>query len=115
MRVLVCGGRTFKPGPGDYALLAGYLMPGSVLIHGAAPGADTFAAEFAQGLGFVEIHAFPARWKELGKIAGPMRNTQMLKEGKPDIVLAFPGGRGTSNMIAQAKASGIQVVVSQES
>ncbi len=34
----------------------------------------------------------------------------MLDEGKPDIVLAFPGGKGTANMVRQAKKAEITVV-----
>lgn len=33
----------------------------------------------------------------------------MLRDGKPDIVIAFPGGRGTADMICQARAAGIRV------
>jgi hypothetical protein len=34
----------------------------------------------------------------------------MLDEGKPDLVLAFPGGRGTANMMRQARERGVRVV-----
>jgi hypothetical protein len=33
----------------------------------------------------------------------------MLDEGQPDLVIAFPGGAGTANMIQQSKARGIPV------
>ena len=33
----------------------------------------------------------------------------MIVEGTPDLVIAFPGGRGTENMIKQAEAAGIPV------
>jgi predicted Rossmann-fold nucleotide-binding protein len=33
----------------------------------------------------------------------------MLSEGKPDLVIAFPGGRGTADMIRQAKEAGVPV------
>ena len=35
----------------------------------------------------------------------------MLTEGKPDVVVAFPGGKGTINMIRQAKKKGITVIL----
>jgi hypothetical protein len=35
----------------------------------------------------------------------------MLDEGKPDLVLAFPGGRGTRNMVGQAKRAGVPVEI----
>jgi len=45
-----------------------------------------------------------------GRAAGPVRNAQMLAEGKPDFVVAFPGGRGTADMCKQARARGVKVV-----
>lgn len=37
----------------------------------------------------MELLRFPAKWNEHGKAAGPIRNQQMLTEGKPDVVFAF--------------------------
>jgi hypothetical protein len=56
---------------------------------------------------------FPADWGTFGKRAGPIRNKQMLEEGKPDLVIAFWDGNspGTKNMIDQAQAKGISVKV----
>jgi hypothetical protein len=34
----------------------------------------------------------------------------MLEEGKPDLVVAFPGGTGTANMVKQARAAGVEVL-----
>jgi hypothetical protein len=34
----------------------------------------------------------------------------MLDEGKPQLVVAFPGGRGTADMIGRARAAGVPVV-----
>jgi len=34
----------------------------------------------------------------------------MLKDGRPDIVLAFPGGTGTADMMRRARAAGVRVV-----
>ena len=41
--------------------------------------------------------------------AGPKRNQQMLDEAKPDMVVAFPGGKGTAHMRQIAKAAGVPV------
>jgi len=110
MRVLVCGGRDYN----DRAVLwyrLDSLGPPEVsaIISGMAPGADSLAAEWAKRFGF-PLHAFPADWKKHGRAAGPIRNQRMLDEGKPDIVLAFPGGRGTADMIRRAEATGVKVV-----
>jgi hypothetical protein len=34
----------------------------------------------------------------------------MLDMEKPDLVVAFPGGRGTADMVRRAKAAGVRVV-----
>jgi UDP-N-acetylmuramoylalanine-D-glutamate ligase len=34
----------------------------------------------------------------------------MLNEGKPDLVVAFPGGAGTENMVSLATKAGIEVI-----
>lgn len=113
MRVLVCGGRDFanemlvtEALDNLHAHCGGV----SVLIHGAATGADTFAAIWAchgQLAEKIKTLGFPANWKKYGKRAGPIRNERMLKEGKPDRLVAFPGGKGTDHMIAIAEAAGV--------
>lgn len=110
MRLLVCGGRAYADRAKVFAALdrVDGRRPVSVLIHGAARGADTLAAEWAAARG-VAIEPYPADWKMLGLIAGPMRNMQMLIEGKPEGVVAFPGGRGTSDMVRRAEAAGVKV------
>ena len=110
MRVLVCGGRDYR----DKTRLSRVLdfvhkeRGIGVLIHGAARGADTLAAEWARVAG-VQTEAFPADWATHGKKAGPIRNQQMLDEARPDAVVAFPGGSGTADMIARSKAAGLPV------
>src|SRR5882672_7939224 len=115
MRILVCGGRDFNdydlvrktlyglfPSPTDD--MATWMVPdGTVIIHGDAPGADQLADQWAV-VNWVQVERYPADWKRLGRAAGPLRNQRMLAEGKPDLVVAFPGGAGTSNMKRQARA-----------
>lgn len=61
----------------------------------------------------IPVRAFPADWTTHGKAAGPIRNSQMLKDGQPDLVVAFlgPNSRGTANMISQAEKAGVPVKV----
>ncbi len=40
-----------------------------------------------------------------------IRNQQMLDEAKPDMVLAFPGGRGTDDMVSRAEKAGVPVTI----
>jgi hypothetical protein len=112
-RVLVCGGRDFY----DVSLVnrtlnAGHARsPVGVLIHGGARGADRLAGAWAEARGIpVEVFpVLPADWERLGPKAGPLRNARMLDEGRPDVVVAFPGGAGTADMVEQAKARGFNV------
>lgn len=110
MRVLVCGGRAFA----DTALFNDVMreellrMP-SMIIHGCARGADAMASAWAVKTFVPELRC-PADWEADGKAAGPMRNARMLEVGKPDLVIAFPGGRGTADMVRRARAAGVRVI-----
>jgi hypothetical protein len=110
-KVLVCGGRDYSDAKSLNMVLdaAHYANPIVMLIHGAARGADTLAEKWAEANG-VTSNAYPADWKRDGKAAGPMRNQRMLDQCKPHIVIAFPGGKGTADMIRRAEAAGVPVV-----
>lgn len=115
MRVLVCGGRDFT----DESAVINWLLrfeeecgPFSRVIHGGARGADSLAGQWAD-LERIPQTVFKANWKKHGKAAGPIRNQQMLDEGKPDMVIALPGGRGTADMVRRAEASGVKVVLAR--
>ena len=84
--------------------------PISLVIAGGARGADTLGAEWAKGQG-IPCEVYMADWEGLGRKAGPIRNQRMLDEGKPDLVVAFPGGRGTADMVRRAHAAGLAVLV----
>lgn len=111
MILLVCGGRDYR----DKAALrnAMNLAVGEeknvVVIHGGARGADVLAGEIAAEAGVATL-AFPADWDRHGRRAGFLRNTQMLVEGKPDVVLAAPGGKGTAMMVEIARKAGVRVI-----
>lgn len=105
MKILACGSRSWT----DRALIAKILTEypkDSLLIHGAAGGADRIAAEEAYKLGMT-IKPFPADWSR-GRSAGYVRNLQMLDE-RPDVVLAFWDGssKGSFHTISMAKKRGI--------
>ena len=108
MRLLVCGGRDYRDRPRLNACLAAYRNVASAVITGGAPGADSLAFDWAWENGFT-VERYLADWKTHGKAAGPIRNQKMLDEGKPDLVVAFPGGRGTADMVRRAKAAGVKV------
>lgn len=107
-RILVCGGRNYSNREKLDAVLNAIVLPHAVIISGGASGADDLAARWAIARG-VQTQIFKADWNRHGRGAGSIRNQQMLDEGKPNLVIAFPGGRGTADMIARAKAAGVYV------
>jgi hypothetical protein len=105
MRILVCGTRRAKPTPLIEAIYDEIvLVPGDVVIHGAAPGVDTKAARLAVERG-ADADAYPADWQRHGKAAGAIRNQRMLDQGKPELVVALPDSRsiGTLDMVERAR------------
>ncbi len=137
MRILVRGGRNFGMSRGfalwspsdnadrrrvaaDRALLdatlSQYCSTGlEIIVHGAAKGADTLAERWANKRGHQTMR-FHANWYPNGRSggldrsAGPKRNQQMVDEANPDLVIAFPGGVGTADMVTRAKAANIKVI-----
>ena len=126
MRVLICGSRDWKDEAiidtivhglvSDYSELD---LDGLVIIHGGAPGADSMAGtaggmfrEFGKR---VKVDRFPADWKTFGNAAGPIRNQQMLDEGKPEMVIAFTNdlssSKGTKDMVRRAKQAGLPTYI----
>lgn len=109
-RVLVCGGRHFD---NLYAVrtalgeLDGEQAIG-LIINGGATGADECARIWAKETG-IPCETFPASWMQDGRAAGPKRNQRMIDQGKPDAVVAFPGGRGTADMVRRARVAHIPV------
>lgn len=91
----------------------GNYLPMVTIIHGGAKGADLIADEWAV-VNWCPILEFKADWDKYGKSAGPIRNQQMIDEGKPDFFIAFPteNSVGTWDMIRRcdkAKIKGIAI------
>lgn len=123
MRVLITGGRT-------KTLLQQGIDPGAMhclvvktlnvisacgqreltIIHGGANGIDSMADSWAFTTR-TATEVYPVtkeEWDKLGKSAGSIRNGVMLTK-HPDVVVAFPGGNGTLDMVTRAKAAGVKV------
>jgi len=111
-RLLVCGGRTYADLDRvrrEMNRVVG-LRRNVIVIHGGARGADSLAGAVAVKAG-VPTEVYVAEWEKHGRAAGMLRNKRMLEEGKPDLVLAFPGGIGTGGMIRIARQAGVPVEV----
>lgn len=126
MRVLVTGGRKYN----DWLHLSevmNYLhirLCFRVVIHGRATGTDTMVGRWAKRHD-IEVEEYPADWKNIShpdarpqhnqygwydSKAGTRRNQQMIDEGRPDLVVSFPGGSGTADMVRRAAEAGIRVI-----
>jgi hypothetical protein len=106
MRVLVCGGRDYSDRETLFSTLD--RLGVTAIITGGARGADSLAERWTYERG-VPVERYEADWRRHGSAAGPIRNQEMLDQGHPDLVLAFPGGRGTADMVRRARAAGVRV------
>lgn len=114
MKALICGDRDWTDREAIRSWLSKLQDLGcDTVIHGACRGADMIAEEEAKEMGF-DVKSFPARWKEYGRAAGPIRNQQMLDEEKPEIVVYFhddlAASAGTADMIRRASKAGVPVI-----
>lgn len=134
MKLIVCGSRTIAKPQYIFHVLdtyRPYLQESlDLLIHGAANGADTIAAQWAKTRNVPSL-AVPADWKRnvhgpgtYDRSAGPKRNTKMLEmltldpdlTGQTDEVIAFVDkpekeSRGTAHMLSIAESAGFTVHV----
>ena len=116
MKLLVTGGRNYS----NFERVNKVLIwlhdqtPITLLVSGGATGADYWCKLWAETLGIpVATYAITPRcWKKYGKSAGPRRNQMMLDEEKPDRCIAFPGGRGTADMVLRCEKRGVPVTKS---
>lgn len=127
---IVCGGRDYADKEILFKTLDDLIdTTDDIVIEGGAPGADTLAGEWAQARG-VNFLVAPALWGFHGPKAGPLRNHFMgdiamalgmseyadpdtFRVGRPGIV-AFPGGRGTSHMVKDARSLGFKIYIVAE-
>lgn len=78
------------------------------IVCGGADYIDTFAIMWAMDRK-VSFSVEYARWEAFGKQAGSIRNTWMLDRYNVKCIIAFDGDNGTRDMMAQARARGINV------
>ena len=113
MRVLICGDRNWKDQAAIHELVD-ILPEKTIVFHGAARGADSLAGAFARKkLGEDQVIPFPANWDRWGKVAGRIRNQQMLEEGVPEVVIYFfddlSKSKGTKHMVELSQECGVPV------
>lgn len=111
LRVLVCGGRDYDDTEELWAALDRLhaASPISALMEGGADGADGIGRLWA-GSNDVPVLTFIAEWRRFGRAAGPKRNATMLRVGKPDLVVATRGGKGTADMVRRARVARLRIM-----
>lgn len=114
MRLLICGDRNWSDSDLIYEQFLKLVKLPDVVIEGEARGADALGRNCALALK-IPVSPYPALWDVYGKGAGPIRNQQMLDEGKPTHVWAFhddiENSKGTKDMVTRARAAGLVVEV----
>lgn len=111
--VAVTGGRTYSNWTVVHRELFS-LIDGIENVHdwphilvGDAQGADKLVRETCKSLG-IAYDVFYADWHKWGKAAGPKRNQEII-DCEPQLLIAFPGGRGTADMISRAECDKIEI------
>lgn len=128
MKILVTGSRDWRYPAIIYIALTTaireYYYPNKpkkediLIIHGAAKGADTIAASWADEKGVPhtkdKYKVTSVDWNRQGKAAGILRNHRMLDENPDtDVVIAFWKNKspGTNDMINYARGKGYKVII----
>lgn len=113
IRVAVTGGREFA----DRMLLDAHLDRihaergiGMLIDGGSGRGADLIAREWVRRTGGVAKRTIFAKWRTYGNDAGAIRNERILRNGRPDVVVACRGGKWTADLVRRAAAAGIEIV-----
>ncbi|NWH07870.1 MAG: DUF2493 domain-containing protein [Alphaproteobacteria bacterium] len=111
MKIIVCGGSRFQDKQQVFDQLDALhaQTPLTLIVNGGARGADLFSSQWARerGVALARYQAFPSASGR--KQAFCDLNRQMLAEHTPDLVLAFPGGAVTADLVARAEEAGIPV------
>lgn len=113
MKLIVCGGRDFTGRDVVFAALDMLDAQSRItcVVHGGATGADSFAAEWATARGR-EQRVYSPEWAARGNVAGPMRNTEMLRAEREGLqaVVGFDGGGGTRDMLRKAYRNDVPAI-----
>lgn len=108
MKVAVIGSRTFN----DYEKLKQTLslMTITLLISGGADGADKLGERYANEHG-IPTKIFLPDWDTHGRIAGFLRNTDIINEAETVVAFWNQTSNGTRDSIDKAKKQNKKVII----
>ncbi len=108
--LLVCGGRHWRNRHLTFKVLdrarTGFNV--RLVVSGGRPGADKLTSDWADARNIPKL-VLTANREKLARSTGPHLHQRMLDDGRPDMVIAFPGGRGTADMVQRCKERGLLV------
>jgi hypothetical protein len=110
-RIIVTGGRDYHDAAAmrrTFASLIAWHGPLEINEGGCPTGADAGARWLRCERG-LPGRTYEADWDRHGRSAGPIRNSTMLREVEPRLVVHFPGGRGTADMVQKARVAGVRI------
>lgn len=108
MIVAVTGGRNYRFGIEDFDFLDGLSRQIKIdkILSGAGSGADCGCEQWAHYHN-IPVQRFFPEWDIHGKGAGPIRNSEMSRLA--DVLIAFPGGMGTADMVRKCESLGLKI------
>jgi hypothetical protein len=108
----VCGGRDYLERTRVYEVLHEHVPVGAAVVHGDCKGADKLADAWAVAFDRHPVR-IPAVWRRAGDRynvqAGFQRNA-IIAAMPLSLLIAFPGGNGTADMVKKARSAGIEVL-----
>lgn len=101
MKTIICGGRDYHLKARDIGILNDFHFCYNIteVVSGGCAGVDIAGEMWAKDK-CIPIKQFIPDWVAKGKSAGPLRNQEMADYA--DACIAFPGGKGTADMVRRA-------------
>jgi len=108
MRTIIAGSRTITDAAEVEKAIkdSGFVI--TEVLCGGAQGVDSLGAAWAN-TNKVPCSFYYADWKNLGKAAGPIRNSEMAAEAEA-LILVYDGkSRGSADMLMKAHARNLKI------
>jgi hypothetical protein len=105
------GTSLFRPSEGRRRLeTLNWQRPITAILKGGASGADELARAWADRRR-VKVWTYIAGKRRDGRASWAGGNQRMVDEGKPDLVVAFPGVRRTADLVRRAKGASLTILL----